>query len=104
MKDKIVAFDKKLFLNIGSKLKILSKIVFWIGVLASVIGCIAVFVFGIYTTILEGDWSCALIAILGLVGIPCIGTLISWLSVLIMYAFGELVENSAICAKDVKKV
>ena len=106
MKDKLAALDAKLFANIGKKIKTLAKVLFGIGTIASVIGGIIYFIILIddFSYIIHYDrWDILLIDILGSVGIPCVGTLVSWLAVLVLYAFGELVEKTTVIAKVAAK-
>ncbi len=70
-----------LFDNIGGKLKIVAKIFCWLGIIASVIG-------GIALMSVDDDMIGAGIATL--IG----GSVASWLSALGLYAFGQLVENT----------
>ena len=90
-----------MFNNVGGKLKTLAKVVAWIGMIAS---CML----GLGSIVLVRIGVGAFIPIGFLMGflIMVIGFLISWLSSLGLYAFGELVENSAIIAgkSDVTKV
>lgn len=85
-----------MFTNPGGKIKSYAKVIFWIGVVLSVIvGVItigtsfvtAAYGYGnsagtIFGGIIEGIIICA------------IGILISWISVLTLYGFGVMVENS----------
>ena len=74
-----------MFNNIGGKIKSLAKVVCWIGIIASIIGGIVLF--------MEDDdmfFICVLIA--------GGGALISWVSSFVLYGFGQLVENSDILA------
>lgn len=78
-----------MFENIGGKIKVLAKVVFWIGVGSSILGGLAV-LFVCFSTLepvfmLMGVIYCALI--IGL------GALLSWIGVFFMYAFGQITEN-----------
>ncbi len=70
-----------MFDNIGRKIKGLAEVFTWIGILASVI-------LGIITTASVGNP-------LPFFLISIIGSLISWISCMALYGFGELIENSA---------
>lgn len=74
-----------MFRNIGNKIKIAARI----AALVEIIFCV---VFGF--VLLVSVESMALTGFL----IMTVGSLISWLSSLILYGFGELVENSMILA------
>ena len=85
-----------MFRNPGGKIKSYAKVLFWIGVVISIIiGVIEIgssFVAAAYSY--QGSFSTILLGILGGILTVAIGTLISWLAVLTLYAFGTLVENS----------
>lgn len=72
-----------MYTNVGKKIKRLARVVAVIGIVISVISGISM----IYTSFLS-----ALI-------IAAIGSLFSWLSTLVLYGFGELIEN----VSDVKR-
>lgn len=72
-----------MFDNIGGKIKAVAQVVTWLGIIASVIGGIAIMVS------LESP-----MGVLVMVG----GSLISWLSSLALYGFGQLIENTDIIA------
>lgn len=76
-----------MFDNIGGKIKGLASILTWIGIVASVI-------IGIIF-IADGDGGGILIMILG--------SLTSWLSSLLLYGFGELIENTSTIAQNTSK-
>lgn len=73
-----------MFVNIGAKIKMLAKVLCWIGIVASVIGGIA---------IMAGTGSSGVLP--GLLTIV-LGTLFSWIGSFVLYGFGEMVENSDI--------
>ena len=83
-----------MFDNIGEKIKILAKVICWVGIIASVVaGCVLMG--------MAGD-----LGILLLLLIASVGSLLSWVSSFVIYGFGELVSNSAIIARkenDTKK-
>ena len=85
-----------MFRNPGGKIKSYAKVLFWVGVVISIIiGVIEIgssFVAAAYSY--QGSFGTILLGILGGVLTVAIGTLISWLAVLTLYAFGTLVENS----------
>jgi ribosomal protein L40E len=88
--------DFIMFRNPGGKIKSYAKVLFWIGVVISIIiGVIKIgssFVAAAYSY--QGSFGTILLGILGGILTVAIGTLISWLAVLTLYAFGTLVENS----------
>lgn len=73
-----------MFDNIGGKLKTLAIITFWIGIIGSIVGAIALWSANSYYTPTTGLGFVVLIA----------GCLLSYLSSMGLYAFGELVETS----------
>ena len=85
-----------MFRNPGGKIKSYAKVLFWIGVVISIIiGVIEIgssFVAAAYSY--QGSFGTILLGIIGGILTVAIGTLISWLAVLTLYAFGTLVENS----------
>ncbi len=75
--------------NIGKKIKVLAKVLAWIGIAASVISGLAMI---IASSRVGGPM--ALTGILAMV----LGSLLSWVSSFVLYGFGEIVENSALIA------
>ncbi|MBQ9188639.1 MAG: hypothetical protein IJ138_04880 [Clostridia bacterium] len=73
-----------MFTDIGAKVKGLAKTIFVILVIAVFVAAVAIII------MTSGEGMGFLIALLVVV----VGILISWLSVLLLYAFGELVDNS----------
>ena len=86
-----------MFNNIGRKIKTLAKVIAWIGMASSVIsGLVTMIETAILTkadTVLQGVWFLFLGLILGAI-VAAVGCLVAWASVLILYGFGQLVENS----------
>lgn len=87
---------KNMFNNIGRKIKVLASIIAWIGIIASIIVGVNFIVQS--TDDIFADIPYTLIT-LG-IGIMIVGSLLSWLSSFLLYGFGELIENSAIIAKN----
>jgi len=77
-----------LFNEVGHKIRMLAKIGFWIS-------CIAYFVLAIilFTQAADSWYNEEMYIILGVVSLV-VGPLISWISTLILYGFGELIENT----------
>lgn len=73
-----------MFENIGGKIKTLAQVVCWIGIIASVVGAIALWMTDSYynPTIALGF------------GVLIGGCLGSWISSFFTYAIGEIVENT----------
>ena len=80
-----------MFNNIGGKIKSLAKIVCWLGIISCIISGLPL--------ILTNQQPLVLVGIL----IAVVGSLFSWISLFILYGFGELVENSAIIAAKSKQ-
>lgn len=84
-----------MFNNVGGKIKALAKITAWIGIVICVI-------YGFVMLVSVED-----MALIGLL-IMTAGSLASWISALVLYGFGELVENSSIIANkkntDIPKI
>ena len=79
-----------MFSNIGMKIKQLSQIGFWLGVGLSVISCILLFVIGILT---EEPFLCILA-----MPVAVTGSLLSWVSSVFSYGFGDQIEYTALIA------
>ena len=77
--------NKKLFGNIGTKIKLVAKVLFWLGTIVSVLMAILYFVEALDSYFYAGEF--LLIAVLWLVG----GPVISWISSISTYGFGELI-------------
>ncbi len=82
-----------MFENIGSKIKGLAKTIFIILVIIVFMAVCAIIITS------RGDSMSYLIALLTAV----VGCVVSWLSVIILYAFGELVDNSTKIAESISK-
>ena len=103
---------KKLFGNPGKKLKTLALVIFWIILVSFVIDGVLLILAGVNWY--DRDWPLykmfgfggydyrALCIVSGLL-MPFIGLLSAWLSSIILYAFGELVENTTALRKTAEK-
>ena len=80
-----------LFCNIGKKIKLLTKVIFWVGVAISVIAAIVYFVLALLPQYLPLSQEFATDGIKCLIG----GPIAMWLSCVTLYAFGELVDNTS---------
>lgn len=80
-----------MFNNVGGKIKTLAKIAAWIGIAICVI-------YGFVMLVSMED-----MALIGLL-IMTVGSLASWISALVLYGFGELIENSGIIANKKEKL
>lgn len=74
-----------MFNNVGGKIKAVAKVTAWVGIVFCLI-------YGFVLLVPADDT-----APIGLL-IMTVGSLLSWMSSLVLYGFGELVENSAVIA------
>ena len=81
-----------MFENIGSKIKGLAKLLFWITVTGAVIGGLGVIIYGALNVNNESNESIA--AIMGGVGIIVIGIIVAWLQNFLLYGYGELIDSN----------
>lgn len=85
-----------MFHNPGAKIKAYAKVIFWIGVVISVLlGVVAIGASFVTASYVYGNSAGTILGgvIRGIL-ITAIGVLISWVSVLTLYGFGVIVENS----------
>ena len=87
-----------MFDNIGRKIKVLAKVICWIGIIASIIAGI-IYWAGI-ANLYKKSWIDVLIGLLIIVG----GSLFSWIGSLTTYAIGEIAENTAAMLGRTKQV
>lgn len=83
-----------MFDNIGRKIQTLAQVVCLLGIIASVIVAITMFVAANESYLMEETYN--ILGFAFLIG----GPLISWISSLMCYGFGELIENSSIIARN----
>ena len=80
-----------IFDNIGGKIKTLAKVLCWIGIIASIIGAIALWAqndqYDYYTRTTTNTVGIGFIVLLS-------GCVVSWVGSLFMYGFGELIEET----------
>ncbi len=82
----------KIFDNIGGKIKTVAKVFFWIGTVISVLFSIPFFLE--YAQLHDYSSSAATGSLITGILVLVLGPLATWLSVIMMYGFGQLVENS----------
>lgn len=89
-----------MFKNIGNKIKGLAKVFYWIGVVVFSLAGVG----GAIYCIVMSDGEVPFIVAGILAGAACVGLgiLISWLSTMMLYAYGELVQQTIETAKGVK--
>ena len=78
-----------MFDDIGGKIKIIGQILCWLG-----IGC-SLFVGGLYISQEQ--------IVAGFL-IATIGALVSWISAMMIYGFGQLIQNSDIIAENMENL
>ena len=79
-----------MFKNMGGKIKTLTKITCWMGIIFWIIVGIVLVVIG-----LNAQNDGAMLMAIG-AGVMVVGSLLSWIGSFFAYGFGELVDNSAI--------
>ncbi len=83
-----------MFSNIGKKIKILAKVLCWVGIVCSVLMGAALIARGGDTIMtVNGEYRTAPTLLLGIL-IIIIGSLLSWISSFFTYGFGQLIENT----------
>jgi len=87
-----------MFSNVGNKIKVLAKVLTWVGIIFSLIIGIALILTGIVSGGSEGTASFA-----SGITIIIIGPVSSWLSALCLYGFGELIVKATEIAKNTEK-
>ncbi len=87
-----------MFNNIGGKIKKLSKIICWVGIVVSIFLAVCMF-FAAADAYSYEVGTCIGLGFAFLIG----GTLMSWLSSLFAYGFGELIEKTTEIANNTKK-
>lgn len=76
-----------MFNNVGSKIKLVARVVCWVGIVAAVLSGLIFMLNAAHG-----------MGILGGLLIMLLGALGSWISSLLIYGFGQLVENSDVLA------
>lgn len=89
-----------MFNNSGKKLKSLAKFIFWLAIILNIL----IFI-GIYLGAVEEIGSGSPIAFVLFIALGVvIGMLVGWLSSIILYAFGELVEDTRSIRKTLNRI
>lgn len=83
-----------MFNNPGGKIKSYAKVIFWIGAVISIIVGVVIIAGSFIQASYYGSVGSVFGGIVEGIIATAIGILISWISVLTLYAFGVLVENS----------
>lgn len=102
MAAKIKEFYRDMFTDVGSKLKSLSRIIFWVLEVFTAIAAI-----GVLITNVAGNRNKFAGLILGLIlmaVVLAIGTFLSWITVLMTYAFGVIVNGIESGSADIKEL
>ena len=83
-----------MFNNIGGKIKVLAKVLCWVGIAFSVIMGIVILAGGETVRVtINGEYSSVSNVPAGILTIV-LGSLFSWIGSFFAYGFGQLVENS----------
>lgn len=90
-----------MFNNPGKKLKSLAKLIFWLAIVLNVL-----LFLGIYgTAVVEEGAKGSALALFVFVALGLlIGALIGWLSSILLYAFGELIEDIHSMRKQINRI
>ena len=82
-----------MFKNIGGKIKGLAKFLFWLMVIISIIGGVAILAMSIANM---GDEPLTIVyGMLGCVACILIGILLAWLQNFLLYGLGELIDSNS---------
>lgn len=85
-----------MFENIGGKIKLLAKIICWIGMAFSAFAAISIWVDGENIRYFYDSYSISKTgSIIGGLLVLGLGSLLSWIGTWFIYAFGDLVEHVA---------
>ena len=85
-----------MFKNIGKKIKVLAKVLCWIGIICSILIGLAIILLSFTETVDVPGTEVSVSGVGGLIaGIVFIvlGVLISWIGSFTTYGFGELIDN-----------
>ena len=80
--------------NIGGKIKVLAKVIFWIGAIAAVIAAISQFV-------LAGEADSGIPILTGFLTL-ILGPLFAWISSFLLVGFGQLIQNTDRIVYDIE--
>lgn len=84
-----------MFKNVGRKIKIVAKVIFWVGVALLAVLWLILFWYGV----VESDIGLFVVSLI----IPPIYGVLAWISCLSMYGTGQLIENSDILVELIKE-
>lgn len=97
-----------MFNNIGKKIKVLAKVIFWVTFVFFVIGSIAAGVVIAHAMGCDryyGDKAGAIFAAIGIViGGSVIGFLLAWIGSFFMYGYGQLIDDTEINRRTNQKI
>ena len=80
-------WNEIMFDNIGKKIQTVAKAIVWVEIIASILSGIVLFFYGLFN--LESLWYLLILAPF----VGYIGCIAAWLSVILLYGFGKLVED-----------
>ena len=87
-----------MFDNVGGKIKGFAKVVCWIGISASIILALVLFV-----AASGARYSLQTTLILSGIAVLCVGPLLAWLGSLFTYGFGELIEQTTAINENLRR-
>ena len=93
-------YNEIMFDKIGEKIKRLAVVIVWLGIISSLISSIVLFFLGLFE--IEELWWLILLSPI----VFFVGCFLSWLSVIFIYGFGELISdthNINLSIKELKK-
>ena len=90
-----------MFSNPGKKLKSLAKLIFWLAIVLNVLLFLGIYVTMVNEAGTDGNILAFIVfVVLGLL----IGALIGWLSSILLYAFGEVIEDIHSMRKQINRI
>ena len=92
-----------MFINVGGKIKGISVVICWLGIIASIIIGSMTFNNGITINETYHNGAGAAFMIQGIVIINA-GSLISWIGSLLVYGFGDMIENTSNIWKELRYI
>lgn len=91
-------WNEIMFSNIGNKIKGYAKFVAWLGIFLSILSGIILFFYGLFN--IENFWYFMLLGPAAAI----LGCILSWLSVIVFYGFGELIDTTTTINKKMDKL
>ena len=89
-----------MFNNPGKKLKSLAKFIFWLSIILYTLAAVGAYLNEVEINSTGSTIGLIIVAVLGVL----IGLLIGWLSSILVYAFGELIEDVHSMRKKISRI